>query len=178
MNRAWLLNLQASLPNSPSMVLFDHLGCLRKFESVGEILQEFYTLRLEYYAKRKKYMEGLLGSEACKLSNQARFILEKCDGTLKIENKKKKVMIDELQRRGYDSDPVKAWKKSLAVESTEDSQDGEESEAESQETVADSKGPDFDYLLGMPMWNLTQEKKDEICRKRDEKTQELKNLQA
>ena len=31
------------------------------------------------------------------------------------------------------------------------------------------KGPDYDYLLGMPMWNLTQEKKDEICRKRDEK---------
>lgn len=39
-----------------------------------------------------------------------RFIIEKCDGILVIENKKKKVMIDELKKRGYDADPVKAWK--------------------------------------------------------------------
>jgi hypothetical protein len=39
-----------------------------------------------------------------------RFIVEKCDGVLVIENKKKKVMIDELKKKGYDPDPVKAWK--------------------------------------------------------------------
>jgi len=90
------------------MVLFDHLGCLRKYETVEEIMREFFDVRLSMYGKRKKFMEGTLGAEACKLSNQARFILEKCDGTLKVENKKKKIMIDELARRGYDSDPVKA----------------------------------------------------------------------
>ena len=42
----------------------------------------------------------------------SRFILEKCDGKLTIENKKKKDMIAELVKRGYDSDPVKAWKAS------------------------------------------------------------------
>ena len=94
------------------MVLFDSLGCLRKYENVQEIMKEFFDLRLTMYGKRKKNMEGTLGAEACKLSNQARFILEKCDGTLKIENKKKKIMIEELSKRGYDSDPVKAWKKS------------------------------------------------------------------
>ena len=98
--------------STTSMVLFDHLGCLKRYETVQEIMKEFYDLRLKMYEKRKKYMEGTLGAEACKLSNQARFILEKCDGTLKVENKKKKIMIDELSRRGYDSDPVKAWKKS------------------------------------------------------------------
>ena len=77
-----------------------------------QILREFYAMRLEFYSKRKKYLEGMIGAEAARLSNQARFILEKCDGTVKIENKKKQVMIDELARRGYDSDPVKAWKKS------------------------------------------------------------------
>lgn len=39
-----------------------------------------------------------------------RFIVEKCDGNLKIENRKKTEMINELVRRGYNSDPVKAWK--------------------------------------------------------------------
>ena len=42
----------------------------------------------------------------------------------------------------------------------------------------DGKGPDYDYLLGMPMWNLTQEKKDAICKNRDERNQELKKLKA
>ncbi len=57
----------------------------------------------------------MIGAEAARLSNQARFILEKCDGTVKIENKKKQVMIDELARRGYDSDPVKTWKKTQVM---------------------------------------------------------------
>merc|ERR1712073_187932 len=80
--------------STTSMVLFDHLGCLRKYENVQEIMKEFFDLRLKMYEKRKKYMEGALGAEACKLSNQARFILEKCDGTLKIENKKKKLRME------------------------------------------------------------------------------------
>jgi len=40
----------------------------------------------------------------------SRFIVEKCDGDLRIENRKKSEMVKELVRRGYNSDPVKAWK--------------------------------------------------------------------
>ena len=97
--------------STTSMVLYDSYGCMKRYDTPTDIMKEFFELRLKMYEKRKKYLEGALGAEACKLSNQARFILEKCDGTLKIENKKKKLMIDELQRRGYDSDPVNAWKK-------------------------------------------------------------------
>ena len=100
-------SLQYKRRNSQTHLFYN----FRCYENVEQILREFYTLRLEYYGKRKKYLEGMIGSEAARLSNQARFILEKCDGTVKIENKKKQVMIDELTRRGYDSDPVKAWKK-------------------------------------------------------------------
>lgn len=75
-----------------------------------QILKGFYKVRSEAYQKRKDYLEGVLQAEAAKLSNQARFILEKCDGTLVIENKKKKDMIAELVRRNYESDPVVAWK--------------------------------------------------------------------
>lgn len=35
-------------------------------------MQDFYTVRLEFYAKRKAYLEGILGAEAAKLTNQAR----------------------------------------------------------------------------------------------------------
>merc|ERR1712060_980570 len=129
--------------STTSMVLFDHLGCLKRYETVQEIMKEFYDLRLKMYEKRKKYMEGTLGAEACKLSNQARFILEKCDGTLKVENKKKQLMIDELSRRGYDSDPVKAWKKSQTLnlqlaQTDEENLDGTVMEAASDDEDEDS----------------------------------------
>lgn len=89
---------------------FDENQCLNKYDSVIQILKVFYKVRLDTYHKRKDYLEGVLQAEAAKLSNQGRFILEKCDGTLVIENKKKKDMIAELVRRNYESDPVVAWK--------------------------------------------------------------------
>jgi len=161
--------------STTSMVLYDSYGCMKRYDTPMDVMKEFFELRLKMYEKRKKYLEGALGAEACKLSNQARFILEKCDGTLKIENKKKKLMIEELSRRGYDSDPVNAWKKTQ--NQTEDQEESNEEEREVEETD-DSKGPDFSYLLGMPMWNLTQEKKDSIVKNRDERQQELKRLKA
>merc|ERR1719330_1487051 len=109
-----------------------------KYETVEDILEEFFELRLKYYGKRKKYQEGMLSAEASRLSNQARFILEKCDGTVKVENKKKKMLIAELERRGYDSDPVKAWTKSQ--HGVADTEEAEASESENEEQAEDNKG--------------------------------------
>lgn len=164
--------LQGSMSTS-CMVLFDHNGVLRKYESVEDILREFFDLRLQYYVKRKAYLVGMLEAETSKLSNQARFILEKCDGSLVIENKKKKDMIAELQRKGYDSDPVKAWKK---VQDLQAALEEEQEIDEEQEAEEDTSGPDYDYLLGMKMWALTLERKNEILKNRDDKRQELKVL--
>ncbi|MEQ2166212.1 DNA topoisomerase 2-alpha [Goodea atripinnis] len=67
-----------------SMVLFDHVGSLKKYESVQDIFKDFFELRMKYYVLRKDWMAGMLGAESAKLSNQARFILEKIQGTLII----------------------------------------------------------------------------------------------
>ena len=77
--------LQTTIATSNN-VLFDHLGVLRKFDNANQILGEFYGVRLEYYHKRKAFLEGMLGADAQKLSNQARFIIEKCEGSLVVEN--------------------------------------------------------------------------------------------
>lgn len=65
-------------------VLFDALGCLRKYESPLDILKEFFELRLEKYAVRKAWLDGMLTAESTKLSSQARFILEKIEGQIII----------------------------------------------------------------------------------------------
>lgn len=49
-----------------------------------DILRDFFELRMKYYVLRKDWLAGMLGAESAKLSNQARFILEKIQGTLVI----------------------------------------------------------------------------------------------
>lgn len=71
-------------------------------------------------------------------------------------------MIQQLKDKGYDSDPVKAWKKSLA-NGEDDHENNNEEERE------DNSGPDYNYLLSMQLWNLTKEKKDELLKNRDKK---------
>uniref|UniRef100_A0A8C2X8X0 DNA topoisomerase 2 n=1 Tax=Cyclopterus lumpus TaxID=8103 RepID=A0A8C2X8X0_CYCLU len=148
-----------------SMVLFDHAGSLNKYESVQDVLKDFFELRMKYYVLRKDWLVGMLGAESAKLTNQARFILEKIEGSLVIENKPKKELIRMLQQMGYDSDPVKAWKQ---AQEKEEEEEGAEEE--------DTSGPDYNYLLSMPLWYLTKEKKDELCKQRDAKMTELNTL--
>uniref|UniRef100_A0A8C6G160 DNA topoisomerase 2 n=1 Tax=Moschus moschiferus TaxID=68415 RepID=A0A8C6G160_MOSMO len=171
-----VFKLQTSLTCN-SMVLFDHVGCLKKYDTVLDILRDFFELRLKYYALRKEWLLGMLGAESAKLNNQARFILEKIDGKIIIENKPKKELIKVLIQRGYDSDPVKAWKE--AQQKVPDEEENEESdnekETEKSDSVTDS-GPTFNYLLDMPLWYLTKEKKDELCKLKNEKEQELETL--
>ncbi|XP_036151138.1 DNA topoisomerase 2 isoform X2 [Monomorium pharaonis] len=159
-----------------SMCAFDENQCLNKYDSVVQILKGFFKVRMDAYHKRKDYLEGVLQAEAAKLSNQARFILEKCDGTLVVENKKKKDMIAELVRRNYESDPVVAWKLSQNREQV--LEEVVENDEESAPTASVIEKENFDYLLGMTMWSLTREKKDDLLRQRDEKIAELKRLQA
>jgi hypothetical protein len=63
-----------------------------------------YYITILYYLHNNKHIY-------VNNANVFRFIVEKCDNTLTVENKKRRVMIDELVTRKYDSDPVKAWKK-------------------------------------------------------------------
>nr|XP_026488839.1 DNA topoisomerase 2 [Vanessa tameamea] len=176
------------------MNAFDHNTCLKKYDKVEEILREFYEIRVKYYSRRKDYLEGQLQAEADKLTNQARFIVEKCDKGLVVENKKRKAMVEELIKRGYAPDPIAEWKKraskmqglvALEEEETPESED----EIEPEDTKGKPVDPEkafqqlkevkkFNYLLGMSMWMLTKEKKDELLKQRDQKLSELNILKA
>ncbi|KHJ48124.1 DNA gyrase/topoisomerase IV, A subunit [Trichuris suis] len=166
--------------NTSQMVLFDAEGCLRRFGSAEEILRCFYDVRLSMYEKRKNYMESLLDAQSNRLRNQARFILEKIEGTIKIENLKKKLIVKQLVERKYDPDPVKMWKEKQRSPTSEEVllEEGEE-EATSEEVTEGSVEAhlrDYDYLLSMAVLKLSLEEKDKILRDRDCKIQELEAL--
>lgn len=60
----------------------------------------------------------------------------------------------------------------------EENNEGASQDEDEEPREGDGKGPDYDYLLGMTMWSLTKERKDELLRKRDEKQTELRILQS
>ena len=72
-------------------------------------------------------------------------------------------MISELESLGYDSDPVKAWKKSVSDQPTVEEEDHE---------ITDD-GPDYNYLLSMQFWSVTKEKAEELLHTRDKKVRVL-----
>ncbi|PIO29300.1 hypothetical protein AB205_0085010, partial [Aquarana catesbeiana] len=168
-----VFKLQTSLTCN-SMVLFDHMGCLKKYETVQDILKEFFDLRLHYYSLRKDWLTGMLGAESAKLNNQARFILEKIQGKITIENKTKRELIQMLVQKGFESDPVKAWKEAQEKAAEEDDlQDLNDSGSTNSGSVS---GPDFNYILNMSLWSLSKEKVDELLKQRDVKGKELNEL--
>jgi DNA topoisomerase-2 len=92
------------------MVLFDHNGILRRYKTPEEICEEFFMVRLKMYIKRKEYMVGKLESQSLKLDNIARFIKEKIENIISVENKKISAVIDMLIERKYARDPEKVWR--------------------------------------------------------------------
>ncbi|KAH8276429.1 hypothetical protein KR018_006922 [Drosophila ironensis] len=182
----------SSTLSTNQMHAFDQNNCLRRFPSAVDILKEFYQLRREYYSRRKDYLVGQLTAQADRLSDQARFILEKCEKKLVVENKQRKAMCDELLKRGYRPDPVKEWQRRIKMEDAEPEGEDDEEEVGGAAASGSSKvkkevDPEkafkkltdvkkFDYLLGMSMWMLTEEKKNELLKQRDAKLAELDNL--
>ncbi|PAA94319.1 hypothetical protein BOX15_Mlig014497g1, partial [Macrostomum lignano] len=180
--------------STSSMVLFDRNCCLKRYDSVLDILREFYSLRLEWYEKRKAYLLGRLGSESLLLDNQARFVQEKIDNLIRIENVAKKKIVAILVERGYDSDPVKAWRSqqpyyqqlqqiaksagTAAAGADEDAATADDDDDEAAAADAGQSVADFDYILRMPLWSLTLERKEKLLKDRADKAEQMRVLRA
>lgn len=156
--------LTGSLSTS-NMNLFDTEQRITKYDSPEDILKSFFDLRLDYYVKRKELLVQKLKREQLILSNKARFVEEVCSGELVVSNRKKTVLLSDLQERGYD----------LFDKQSEGDAPGAE-EAEDVSDSALSKG--YEYLLGMKIWSLTYEKAEELRAQLAERTQELQELEA
>lgn len=152
-----------------NMVLFDAQGKIKKYATPEEILEDFYLLRLGYYQKRKESLVEELKTIYERLSNQARFVQMILDRKLVVNNRKRKELIAELREKDFRPFPKP---KPARVAGQVNAENGEE-----EEEVDDSPGAtDFDYLLSMPIYNLTKEKMDRLLAQRDERETELKAL--
>lgn len=155
-----------------NLVAFDSAGRIHKYPTVLEIMEEFYGVRIKGYQERHKHMLGEMEKDRAKLTNQARFVRAIIDGELVVSKKKKAVLVAELDKAQYMRFPkISDAKKQGEFEAVVEQDDDESEDAE---TTAG--GSDFDYLLGMAIWSLTQERVDKLNGQIADKEEELDAL--
>jgi DNA topoisomerase-2 len=115
--------------NTSNMVYYNSKGKITKANSALEILEQFIGVRLEYYTKRKNYLLEIMSNELSLLELKIRFIMEFIQGTIIIMNKNKNDIESQLIGRDYP--------KMYSGEN---------------DTLS------FNYLLKMPIYNLSEEK--------------------
>lgn len=96
-----MLNLYTT-KSITNMHLFDRNQKIKRYNSVSEIIDEFYDIRMEYYDKRKTRLIDELVYIVMVLKNKARFIKEQCDDILDLRRKKMDVICNLLKERKYD----------------------------------------------------------------------------
>ena len=99
------------------MLLFDEHGSIKRYDTVIDILRDFYNVRLRLYAKRKEYMQDMLDAQLIKLVNIARFITEFMDATNfnMLKTVEKAEFSRVLNVNKFDSDPVAVWRNAWLV---------------------------------------------------------------
>jgi DNA topoisomerase-2 len=96
-----LLKLTTTI-SSTNMHMFDAERKLHKYESINEIIDDFYKVRIDVYGKRKAYLIDILEKKLVKLSNKARYIQETLEGIIDLRRKKAQVVTELLTERKFD----------------------------------------------------------------------------
>ncbi|KAF2642637.1 type II DNA topoisomerase [Massarina eburnea CBS 473.64] len=151
-----------------NLVAFDPQGRIHKYATVLDIMEEFYHVRLQYYEKRKQYQLNEMHKELDRLTNQSNFIQMIIDGKLVVSKKKKAALVAELKKHNFTAFPKVAEAKKA----------GEQEDALEDEDDADRAAglTDYDYLLGMAIWSLTQERVDKLLKQIGDKEAEIDRL--
>ena len=139
-----------STSSMTNMNLFNSDDKLKKYNTVNEIIDDFFIVRLGYYGSRKAYLIDVLEKELVILSNKARYIQEVLNGSVDLRKKKKDAIITMLEDKGY-------------------------SKIFSDNNVLDEE---YKYLVRMPMDSVSEENIDKLNGEFKKKSDELEKIKA
>jgi DNA topoisomerase-2 len=136
--------------STTNMHLFDVNGTIKKYDGPVEIMNEFYVVRYKIYEKRKQHELDILEYQLKLISYKVKFILLIIEKKLVVNNKKKCDIEEELEKLKFPK-----------IGKNKD----------------DIGSGTFNYLLGMPIYNLTTEKIEELKNQQTEKETEYNELE-
>lgn len=157
--------------NLSNMMAFDAQNRIKKYDSPGQILFDFFYIRLEFYQKRKDFVCNLLRNQLTKLTEQARFVKLIIEKKLIVSNRRKVDIIKELQSLkfpAFDKNNVPTFESSPE----------EAAEEIDEEIPEDAEDPrkhkaNYDYLFGMSILSLSKERYERLLQERGQKEEEL-----
>ena len=84
-----------------NMHLFGSDDKLRKYETVREIIDDYFATRLQLYQVRKDYLIKAITADLMVLTNKVNYIKELLEGTIDLRRKKKDEVNALLSGKGY-----------------------------------------------------------------------------
>lgn len=143
-----------------NMHLYNSNGAIKKYENTSFILKEWALMRISKYDERKKYQIKILEKDHNMLSTKIRFIIDVIEGRIQIMNKK----ITEISQRLVEL----KYPKINDLHNDDNSSDDTEAEGSS------SSG--YNYLLKMPISQLTYDRKIILEKEVEDLAQKINNL--
>ena len=165
-----LFKLQSSKNLSINNIhLFNKDGAIQKYDTAVEIIKEWAETRILKYFERKNYQIKNLEKEAKVLSNKMRFILDVIAGNIQIMNKKLKEITERLIELKYP--PINTGSEDVGEELGE-------KEEKAVDDVVDSNinYKHYNYLLKLPISQLTYDRKVILEKEYNELDEKLRNL--
>jgi DNA topoisomerase-2 len=88
--------------STTNMNLFDAHEKLRKYATIYDIIEDYYSERLALYAKRKAAMLAQMANELRLLTNRAKYIQEVLDDKLELRRQTKEAIFAKMTEHGYE----------------------------------------------------------------------------
>ena len=85
-----------------NMYLFNEKGQITKYNSVNDIIKDFYDVRLETYKRRKTYILAALDKDLQVLQNKVRFVKQVVSNEIPVSTMKKEELLAKLKVLKYD----------------------------------------------------------------------------
>ena len=151
--------------------LFNKSGAIQKYDNTTEIIKEWAKTRVLKYFERKAYQIKILEKDFLVLSAKIRFIIDVISGNIQIMNKK---LVDIAKRLVELKYPRINTETNIVVAGNIDDDNNDLNDIGNTEKNKDVK--DFNYLLKMPISQLTYDRKIILEKEVDELNNNLKNL--
>jgi DNA topoisomerase-2 len=151
--------------------LFNKSGAIQKYDNTTDIIKEWAKIRVLKYFERKAYQIKILEKDYLILSAKIRFIIDVISGNIQIMNKK---LVDIAKRLVELKYPRINTEINIVVAGNIDD-DGKDPNIDI-DTEKNKDVKDFNYLLKMPISQLTYDRKIILEKEVNELNNNLNNL--